>query len=106
MIYNSPKEYVAQSDCTIAQRIQRIYQTIAAYEAIELTAAGMADVSDYLINDGQSIVKTTLRDPESIGRAIRVLEKRAARLTQQIKGGVVQQVHATNLTGRFGFGYY
>lgn len=84
--YNNPIEYINCTDDDKAKLI-RITVIINALEEAELAAAAGAAIEEYMLDTGQTKVKTIYRDIASIGKAIELLQKRKTRLINLCFGG-------------------
>lgn len=62
-------------------KIDRIDAIIAALEDAELNLAiESGDIEEYSLDDGQTRIKTVIRDPSAIEKAILALERRKQRV--------------------------
>lgn len=77
-----------RSGATLAGKIEKIDLIIEALEDAELIGAVDADIEEYQLNDGQTIIKTVLRNPADIERTIALLEKRRTKYCNQMVGRV------------------
>ncbi len=68
------------------EQIARINTLIKALEDTELLAAGNADIEEYRLDDGQTIVKAINRDISSIENTIAKLIKRRTKLQNECVG--------------------
>ena len=78
-------EYINCSTDTKTQ-IARIDAIIAALEDAELNGAANADIEEYRLDDGQSIVKVNYRNLKSISDSITAQERRKNRILQRCVG--------------------
>jgi len=86
MLYcNNFVEYINLST-NIKQKLARIDAVIDALESTELTAAGSADIEEYRLDDGQTIIKTIFKSSDSIEKYISALEKRKTRILNRAYG--------------------
>jgi hypothetical protein len=85
--YSCPDKYI-YSTTDINERIKRIDDIIDALEQTELKAAINADIEEYQINDGQSVIKNVYRNPESIAIAVEKYEKRKQKLINRRNGRI------------------
>ena len=76
---------------------------IAAIEAIQdalltsaLTAATKGAISEYMLNDGQTIIKTTYRNASEIEAAYDAFERIKQRLINSTNGRIVRLMPANN----------
>lgn len=78
-------DYISCSQDT-NDKIARIDAIITALEDSLLLLAGNADVEEYRLDDGQTIIKTIFRDPDLLEKAINSLQRRKTRLINNCKG--------------------
>lgn len=65
-----------ESAASCLEKIDRYNEIITALEMRMVdAAAGNADIDEYKLNDGQVIIETKYRNPESIARAILMFKK-------------------------------
>lgn len=86
MVYENFIEYISCSEDDI-ERLKRINAIISALEDAELVAAASGHIDEYMLDTGQTKVKTIYRDLGSIGKAIELLQKRKTRLINLCAGG-------------------
>ena len=71
-------------------RVERLARICAIIEALELqvvnVGAGNSDIDEYMLNDGQIIIKTKYRSIDSIYAAIAGFEKLKEKLYNQLNG--------------------
>ena len=104
MIYNSLTTYFAETGDDLVARITRMKAVRAAMEDALLTGAGMGDIQQYTLNDGQTIINATQRDPKEIMKTITGLDYLISRLETQINGRVTSTVNNKMLMGRWNYG--
>jgi len=78
-------DYINCSTST-KEEIARINAVIAKLQDAELNAAAYADIEEYRLDDGQTVIKTIYRDISSISKAIEVLERRKQRAINKCVG--------------------
>jgi hypothetical protein len=98
--YYNFRSYIESAD-ELVVKINRIDQVIEALELQMLSAAGMADVESYTLDDGQSVIKNTYRSPESIAQAITAFEVVKQRYVSRLTGGGVHQLVDKNSTAGY-----
>jgi len=84
-VYINFVEYINCSTET-KEKIARIDAIIALLEDAELNGAANADIEEYLLDDGQTRIKTIYRDIASIEKTIQALLRRKTRLQNQCVG--------------------
>lgn len=104
MIYSSAGTYFNETGTDIKARIIRMIAVRNAMDGALLNAAGLSDIAEYFINDGQTIIKATHRSIQDIQKSIELIDKMIAKLTTQINGRQSQLIDSKNLTG-YGYGY-
>ena len=104
MIYDSFSAYLAETSDDKAARITR-YKALR--DALEIGAFAksldMADTYTYELNDGQTIIKTTLRSPEQVIKSIKAMDAMIARLETQINGRATSFIYPKNLNVNNGY---
>jgi len=75
-----------RSATSLQDRLTKICNIIDALEERELEAAGNVDIDEYSLDDGQVKIRTLYRDPNSIARAIELLERRKIKILNQLNG--------------------
>lgn len=71
--YETVYDFYACNTDTLT-RIKKIDAIIAALEDASLKLASNADVEDYLLDDGQTRIKTTYRDPVKLASVLNAFE--------------------------------
>lgn len=102
MVYFDSCGVYVQSQTTLAAKIAAIEAIISALETSALTAAGGDGVSEYQLNDGQTIIKQVYRGSAGISRAINDFEAIKQRYINQLQGRMVRLVDSKNF-GNNGF---
>ena len=101
VIYDSSYKYVT-SCADLRTRIARIDAIITALEETVLLAATNATVTDYMLDDGQTKISETYRDPAAVAVAINAYERIKERYINKLNGRVFRAVDSKNLNGRYG----
>lgn len=78
-------DYIGCSQSTV-DKIARINAIIEALEDSLLLLASNADVEEYRLDDGQTVIKTIFREPSLIEDAISKLNRRRTRLINRCHG--------------------
>lgn len=97
VVYDSAAIYI-DSATDLQAKIARMDAIIAALETSALTAAGTANFSEYSLNDGQTIIKTTYRTIEDVQRGILGFERIRQMYINRINGRVFRMVDSKNLS--------
>ncbi len=74
IIFQSAYCYI-NSASDIKSKIDKVDQIISALLDTALKAVTDKPIADYMLNDGQTIIKTVYQSPEAIMRSIKELEK-------------------------------
>lgn len=93
--YNTLYDYLKA--CDVAKtRLEKIEAIIAALEDSLLEGALTADISEYWLDDGQTKVKSVLRNPKEIYEAIASLEKHKVMIVNRCKGNATILIPSQN----------
>lgn len=76
--YDTIYDYIRCSD--VGTKIDRIKAIIDALEDQLLQAAGTSDIEEYILDTGQSRIRTTYRDPKKIEELINLLTRRLIKI--------------------------
>lgn len=104
LVYSSAAQYFAETNDDLKAQIARMIAVRNAMTAALLNAAGLGDVQEYLLNDGQTIIKSVQRSPEQITKSINSIDYVIKRLERQINGSSSQLIDGKNLN-YFSCGY-
>lgn len=74
MLYTTATSYI-QSSATLIEKVQKIDAIIEALENLALKSAEGADISKYMLNDGQTTISTEYRSPLEITNSLYQYEK-------------------------------
>lgn len=78
--YDTILDYISCST-SVSEKIAKIDSIIEALEDAELSSAlSSGDIEEYSLDDGQTKIKTVIRDSQSIEKAILALERRKNRI--------------------------
>lgn len=103
MYYDTEALYI-QSKTTTLERIQAIDDCITALLDEVLKSVGKSSKQEYMLNDGQTVIKTVYRDPNVVIAAATTLEKLKQFYVNQLNPRQVRCVSANNLIlGRNGY---
>lgn len=99
MYYSSEKIYL--DSCTSARaKITAIDNIIDVLMNTVLISVGNADVQEYMLNDGQTVIKTAYRSPEHVVRSVGALNILRTYYINQINNPARRLVDSKNfLTG-------
>lgn len=86
IVFNSADIYI--ESCTdLRAKIAAIDAIIAGLETAALKAATQGHISEYMLNDGQTIIKTAYRSPVDISKSIFAFEQIRERYVSKLNGG-------------------
>ena len=91
LVYDSAYIYI-KSQKTLKDRITAIEAIINALYDTALKAAGNDDVEEYMLDDGQTKIKTVYKGVDDIVDSIDAFEKLLQRLYNQLNGRTVRLV--------------
>lgn len=97
--YDSAQIYI-DSATTNQDKITAIDNVISALMSTAAGAASSDNITEYSLNDGQVIIKTTYRGVESIYRAIAAFEKLKQMYVNRMNGRVMVMRDKKNFLGR------
>lgn len=97
--YATGSLYVS-SATTLDERIARIDAIIDALLLLQVDAVGKSDISEYMLDDGQTKIATTYRSASDISASIMAYEKIKNYYNNQKRGRVTRLIDARNLPGR------
>lgn len=80
----------------LREKITAIEAIQAALLTTALKAAGTGNMTEYMLNDGQTIIKTVYRNSEEIIKAYDDYERIRQRLINQINGRMTRLVDSKN----------
>lgn len=89
---------------SIRDRMDRIGQILTKLEEQMILAVEDVAVSEYTLNDGQVVIKTAYRSPESIAKAIDHYERIYNRLANRCNGRIftLKDARSFNYLQRYG----
>jgi hypothetical protein len=105
MVYYDTCGLYIQSRTTLEAKIAGIDAIIDALELAALAAASGSNVSEYQLNDGQTIIKELFRGPQGIATAINNFEAIKQRYVNRLNGRVVRAVDGKNFRHNYGNRY-
>lgn len=97
--YDSAYKYI---DCAsdLRAKITRIDEIISALEDTALKAAGNDNITEYSLNDGQTIIRTVYKGADAVLNSIIAFEKIRQMYINRLSGRVMRLVDGKNFTGR------
>lgn len=99
-VYTSEGVYIT-SRTSNEQKIAAIDAIIDALYAQLLVLAGQeAPILEYMLNDGQTTIKSVYQTPDSITRVINMLEAQRNMYINRINGRCIRMIPTNNLIGR------
>jgi hypothetical protein len=100
--YDSAYNYI-ESCTTLRDKITRIEAIITALEDTALKAAANDNITEYMLNDGQTIIKTVYKGADAVMRSIEAYEKLKERYVNKLNGRTFKLVDSKNFN-RYGSG--
>jgi len=99
--YDSAYKYI---DCAsdLRGKIARIEAIITALETTALKAAANDNISEYSLNDGQTVIRTVYKSAQDVLNSIMAFEKIRQMYMNRLNGRVMRLVDGKNFTGRHG----
>jgi hypothetical protein len=97
--FSEPIQYL-RTKSDIRAKIMAIDAIIIAMQEAMLEAGKGSNITQYSLNDGQTVISATNRSVKDIVDAITGLEALRAMYVKQIKGGITRLVDGKNFTGR------
>lgn len=99
VVYESCAIYV-ESAKTLQDRLARIDAVLLALEDTALRSAGNEDISNYLLDNGQTKIQAMYRDSASLAKAILAFEQIRERIIAKLnKSRCTRLVDQRNLIG-------
>jgi hypothetical protein len=100
MVYYDSADIYIQSCTTIREKIARIDAIITALENTALKAAANDNITEYSLNDGQTIIRTVYKGADAVLNSIAAFEKIRQMYINRLNGRVMRLVDGKNFTGR------
>lgn len=101
--YFSTTQYI-ESATSLQDKITKIDALIDLLFTTATKAALGDNISEYMLDDGQTIIKTVYRGADAVAKSIQDLQKLReiiqATLNRNSNGSVIRLVDSSNLTGR------
>lgn len=80
------------SQATNEAKLAKIEAIITALEDTVLKSVGTGNISEYSLNDGQTVIRTVYRDVQSVIKDLQSLEMIRQRYINRINGHIVRLV--------------
>lgn len=97
--YTSAGVYI-DSCASLEAKLTAIDNLIAALETQELALAESdSPITEYMLNDGETTIKTTITSSMQIRRTLEILERRRNITINKLNGRVTRGVDSKNFTG-------
>ena len=96
MVYESVGCFLTQKKTTL-EKIAALEAIVTALTETLLIGAGDANISEYMLNDGQTVIKGVYRSTDAIIKAIKDTEALIIYYRSRIVSGSVRMVDAKNL---------
>lgn len=97
--YDSSDVYI-QSKATLQAKIEAVDAMMTALETNVLKAVGKGDVEEYMLDDGQTRIRTTYRSTKEVIKSIQDLEAIRQMYVNRYNGRGVRLVDGKNFTGK------
>ena len=91
MLYTTATNYI-QSATTLVEKIKKLDAIIEALENLALKSAEGADISKYMLNDGQTTISTEYRSPLEITNSLFQYEKIRQNYLNKLDGRSVKLI--------------
>lgn len=102
VIYDGAAKFIETATC-LQDRVDKVQAIIDALYNTALVSAGNDDIEEYMLDDGQSKIRTIYKGTEAVLKSIHSFEKIKQMYINQINGRVVRMVDSKSLrTGRNG----
>ncbi len=85
---------------SLRDKITRIEAVISALMGSALRSASKGEISEYMLDDGQTRINTIYRSPDAILSAIQSFEKIKFMFINQLNGRVMRNVDSKNFNNR------
>lgn len=95
VVYSSATQYI-ESCTSLKAKIAAIDAIISALFATALKAAENENITQYSLNDGQTIISTTYKSVKAITDSIQSMRAIRSAYVQQLQGRVVRMVDSKN----------
>lgn len=97
--YNSAATYIT-SVTSLEAKIARIDAIITALEVTALTAASNDNITEYMLDNGQTKIQTSYRGAGAVLKSIAGFEAMKQMYLNQLNGRVIRLVDGKNFIGR------
>lgn len=96
MIYDSLALYVAQSKGNLIEENVLLQQVLDALKTAMLNGIGNSNTQEFMLNDGQTIIKGINRNPIDLMKMMRAIKELMMENQNRINGRVFKNVDAKN----------
>jgi hypothetical protein len=103
MQYDSLQQYIQTSPTQKVAKIQHLQQIMDAMDDALLAIAAKGAVTEFVLNDGQTVVKGVYNSAASIKAIQDSLQLRINKLVNQVNGRVSIITDAKNMQGPYGY---
>lgn len=102
MVYFESAYKYIECASDLRDKIERINTIITALEDTALKAAANDNISEYSLNDGQTVIRTVYKGADAVLRSIEAFEKIKQMYVNRLNGRTFRLVDGKNFTGRYG----
>jgi hypothetical protein len=95
--YDSADVYIEKA-ADLLEKISRLDAIITALESTALKAAGTANIDEYMLNDGQTVIRTKYRDVQQVMAALMAFERLKQMYVNRLNGRAYRLVDGKNMT--------
>ena len=99
VVYDSASIYI-EGAADLRDRIARMEAIINALMTTAIKAVEQGDISEYMLDDGQTKIKAVYKDPDQITAAIIGFERIKQIYINRLNGRGIRLVDSKNFTGR------
>jgi hypothetical protein len=99
-IYFDSADIYVDSCADLRAKIAAIDNILAALDTAALKAAANAGIQEYMLNDGQTIIKKIYRSASEVEASITAFEKIRQRYINRLNGRVTRLVDGKNFNGK------
>jgi hypothetical protein len=99
-VYFDSADVYIQCASTLQDKITRIDAIITALEDTALKAAANDNISEYSLNDGQTVIRTVYKGADAVLNSIMAFERIRQMYVNRLNGRVFRLVDSKNFTRR------
>lgn len=96
MVYNSLGIYIAQAKGNLIEENEKLQEVLDALKIAMLDSIGNSGTQEFMLNDGQTIIKGINRNPLDLKRMYSAIKDLMLENEQRINGRVFKNVNARN----------